>query len=410
MTNEKNARIREAILATREKRSSQEPVTRELKLVESKLTKTQKEALRLAFLEAKWLYNHLLTTNAWGTFDYKSKTVPVRLPDGSFEQREIHLGSQVKQKVGKQIESSIKTLSTLKKSGKKIGALKPISEYTALPFSQAGTTWKLAGSKLKLQGLPGTYRVRGLEQLEGLELASAKLVKRASGYYILITGFRDPLQRELTGKAVGLDFGVKTHITTSEGVEYSASISETERLKRLQRKLERQVKGSKNRSKTVVLLRKEYEKISHRKDDLGNKIVSTLLSENDLVIIQDDNLRGWKTRYGKTIQHSVLGRVKDKLKASSRTLVVERYAPTTQWCSACGKRNKLALSQRQYLCECGYSLSRDIHAAQNMLRFSGVTPAGRRVAPVDWKASAVSSASGKSSQVETGNEISYDKS
>jgi len=410
MTTEKNERIREALLATRAKRATQEVVTRELKIDASSLTKLQKEALRLAFLEAKWLYNHLLTTQSWSTFDYKVRSVPVRLPDGSFEERSIHLGSQVKQKIGKQLESSLKTLATLKKKGKKVGALRPIVEYTSLPFSQAKVTWRLQGSKLRLQGLPGSYRVRGIEQLEGLELANAKLVKRASGYYFLITGYREHEERAALEKAVGLDFGIKTHITTSEGVEYSALVSETERLKRLQRKLQRQVRGSNNRSKTVVLLRKEYERLGHRKDDLANKIVHTLLSENELVVLQDENLRGWKARYGRTVQHSVLGRVKAKLKASPRAVLVERYAPTTQYCPECGSLKKLTLSERVYSCACGYSLARDTHAAQNMLRFGGVTPAGRRVAPVDWRTAAASVVSSKSSQGEAGSEIAYERS
>ena len=387
MNTEKNERIRQSLLATRAKRATQEAVTRELKLDESKLTKLQEEALRLSFLEGKWLYNHLLTTGTWNTY-YNDNSVPVRLPDGAFEERELHLGSHVKRGIGNRIESSIKTLSTLKKKGKKVGALKHISEYTSLPFPQAGATWRLHGNKLRLQRLPGLYRVRGLEQLEGLELTSANLVRRDTGYYFLITGFRKKSEYEPRGKAVGLDFGIKTHITTSEGVEFSASVPETERLKGLQRKLERQEKGSKNRDKTVVLIRKEHEKLSRRKDDLANKIVHALLSENDLVVLQDENLRGWQTRYGKTVQHSVLGRVKAKLVASPQSVVVERYAPTTQYCPKCTGRTKLTLSEREFVCSCGYSLPRDKHAAQNMLRFGGVTPAGRRVTPVDWRAAA----------------------
>ena len=118
MNTEKNERIRQSLLATRAKRATQEAITRELKIDESKLTKLQKEALRLSFLEAKWLYNHLLTTGTWNT-DYKYPSVPVRLPDGTFEERDLHLGSQVKRGVGNRIETSIKTLSTLKRRARR---------------------------------------------------------------------------------------------------------------------------------------------------------------------------------------------------------------------------------------------------------------------------------------------------
>ena len=158
MNTEKNARIRQSILATRAKRRTQEAVTRELKIDESKLTKLQEEALRLSFLEGKWLYNHLLTTGTWNT-DYKPSSVPVRLPDGTFEERDLHLGSHVKRGIGKRIETSVKTLATLKRKGKKVGALKPISENTSLPFP--GGAWRFRGTKLRLERLPGLYRVRG---------------------------------------------------------------------------------------------------------------------------------------------------------------------------------------------------------------------------------------------------------
>lgn len=75
---DKNARIKESLSATRLKRASQEPVTRELKLAVR--TAEQGEALTRVFLEAKWLYNHLVTTGSWSSWDTKENTVPVRLP------------------------------------------------------------------------------------------------------------------------------------------------------------------------------------------------------------------------------------------------------------------------------------------------------------------------------------------
>ena len=134
------------------------------------------------------------------------------------------------------------------------------------------------------------------------------------------------------------------------------------------------------------------------------------MSVNDLVVLQDENLRAWKTRYGKAVQHLILGRVKAKLIASPQSVVVERFAPTTQYCPKYAGRTKLKLSQREFVCECGYALPRDQHAAQNILRFGGVTPAGRRVAPVDWRTAASSNARGKSCQVEAGSEITQESS
>ena len=54
---DKNRRIRESIKATKAKRKNQTCSTFDLKIVGNKLSRTQREALRRVFLEAKWLWN-----------------------------------------------------------------------------------------------------------------------------------------------------------------------------------------------------------------------------------------------------------------------------------------------------------------------------------------------------------------
>lgn len=388
---EKNARIAATSRETRVRHRSMSPVTKELKITESRLSKVQREALKLVFLQAKWLYNELVTSEDWNSWDPKSKTAKVKLPDGSFEERELSLlGSQIKQSVQKQLNSSVKTLATLKSQGKKVGALGPQRAVNSLSLVQSGTTFRFKDGRVKVQGLPGWLPLRG-DSLKGLELANARLVKRASGYYLLVTGYRQPEQRETNGRYVGIDMGIKTHITTSDGVEYNVQFSETERLKRLQRKLQRQNKGSMNRKKTQALINLEYEKMGRRKTDASNKIVHELLNY-DKVFLQDENLTQWKRRYGRVMQHSCLGRVKSKLIAHSRAVVLDRWAPTTQSCPDCKTRNKLALSERQYSCACGYSEQRDIHAARNMILMAeewpkNKTPEELGIAPVEERAS-----------------------
>ncbi len=411
MTAEKNAKIAATRRATVARHAAMQPVTRELKLTSNKQTSEQKAALRLAFLEAKWVYNHLITRpDGWQSWPTASKTIPVRLPHGHYETRELHLGSQIKQSIQARIGDSIKNLAARKANGGRIGALKPKRSFSSIPLKQPGTTFRFNGNKVKIQGLPGWYHFRG-DSLDGLEIANATLTKRASGHYLLVTGYRPHEEKVTNGKTVGLDFGVKTHITTSEGVEYDVLFGETERLKRLQRKLQRQVKGSANREKTRLALQREYEKLNRRKTDSANKIVHELLL-NGRIVIQDDNLRGWKTRYGKRMQHSILGRVKAKLVASPQVTTLDRYAPSTQLCSSCGSLNPHGLGERVYKCDCGYSAPRDKHAAQNMILLAEAsewvkTPAGRRVAPVDWKTTVARIASHKSSQVEAGNTTTY---
>ena len=87
------------------------------------------------------------------------------------------------------------------------------------------------------------------------------------------------------------------------------------------------------------------------------------------VVIQDENLRGWhKGGHGKAVQHSILGRVKKKLKIMDNVTVLSRFAPTTKLCFHCGEvHNGNKVWDRVFRCDCGVCCDRDIHAAQCMV-------------------------------------------
>ena len=148
-------------------------------------------------------------------------------------------------------------------------------------MKQYGTTYKFKSfNKVKIQGISGTVLVRTGNQLQiADELANANLVKKPDGYYLKVTAFINKENwKAITtnGKEIGLDFGIKTSITTSEGEKLDVSVEESERLKKLQKELFRRIKGSNNRRKTVKLIQREYQKLSNKKQDKANKIVHQL--------------------------------------------------------------------------------------------------------------------------------------
>ena len=83
-------------------------------------------------------------------------------------------------------------------------------------------------------------------------------------------------EKPKNGREIGLDFGIKTNITTSEGEKLDVSVEESDRLKRLQKEMFRRAKGSNNRRKTVKLIQREYQKLSNKKEDKANKIIGWL--------------------------------------------------------------------------------------------------------------------------------------
>ena len=76
--------------------------------------------------------------------------------------------------------------------------------------------------------------VRGVEQIPtNSEFANANLLKRADGYFLKVTTYQKKKERKNNGKEIGLDLGIKTSITTSEGEKIDISIEESDRLKNL---------------------------------------------------------------------------------------------------------------------------------------------------------------------------------
>ncbi|MBR4196136.1 MAG: transposase, partial [Synergistaceae bacterium] len=215
-------------------------------------------------------------------------------------------------------------------------------------------------------------RIKGANQfwnIPDIEFANAKLLNLPDGYYLAITTYQNKGGETRKYKPeIGIDMGIKTTITTSEGKKYKVLIGESERIKKCQRLIARRKKGSNSRYKAVKLLRMAYQKLSSRKKDTANKIVHELL-EHERIYMQDENLSGWhKGLFGRTVQHSVLGLVKGKLVRHERVTVLLSREPTTKYCPNCGRLKKdITLADRVYECECGYMEDRDVHAARNMI-------------------------------------------
>jgi transposase len=373
-------KIKNTLKYTREKRKSQECRVFKVKIQESSLSEAQRAALRMMFVEGKRVYNSALAYSQAGnkldTYDTKRKSADV-LIQGKLESKPLEfISSQMKQSIVQQLIASMKTLSSLKKKKKKIGKIKFKSSCNQLDLKQYKMTYKFKSSKrMKIQGIPGTVVVNGSDQFyfnPKIEYANAKLLNTPRGYYVAITTYseRKGDDKNSNLEEIGIDMGCITTITTSSGDKTSIIIKETERLKRLQKKSFRQVKNSNNYNKTKKIIAREYQKITNKKDDAANKICNKLLRHSK-VYIQDENLRGWHAaNHGKAVQHSVLGRIKSRLKKSNRVVVVDRFKPSTKACY-CGHKNDIKLWDRLFRCEaCGITEDRDIHAAK-MIKIFG---------------------------------------
>lgn len=380
MLEERNRKIKEHGKATRERRSHMDCRVVFVKIQENRLSKAKLEKLYRCFLEAKWLYNAVVATETLSLEDTSSVQVKVK---DTFEEREIRcLSAQMKQSVIESVKTNISNLSKAKKAGLKVGKLRFKKECNEINLKQFGQTYAIKGkNKIRVQNI-GVLVVNGLEQinLDEVEFANAKLIKKPSGYHIHLTVYTKKQPETQTEKEViGLDMGIKDKLTFSNGVKVNFYVEESEQLKGLMRKLSRQTKGSNQYRQTLNRIKKIFEHQSNKKNDVVNKL-NFVLKQNYIICFQDELLRQWQQKkskrkfsFGRKVQHGILGRVKNKLKKNSTNVMLESSVPTTQTCPVCGCLTKHSLDKRVYHCNhCGFeNPDRDIHSANMMVLLSG---------------------------------------
>lgn len=362
------------------------------------------------FLEAKRFYNFILS-------EKKKREIPLNLivPTSYKEityldkdKNEIPytlqiLPSHFKQTLVARMISNEKTIRALVKKGlQKHGSLKFKSDIDCIPLKNTDWSFK-SKRKVKIMGISGQVLLRGTDQWNGeVEFANANLTKRADGLFLKITTYidKDKAKKiEKNRKDIGIDFGIHTQMTTSEGEKVDVQIGESERLKKQQRELFRRVKGSSNRRQTIKKIKKSYQKMKNKKRDVANKFIHKMKAYNH-VIFQDDDIHAWHSEEGKEnkdkrrkVQHSCLGLIKAKLKALDNSVVIAKFIPTTKFCRCCGSiKGDLKQEDRTYECHCGHAEDRDVHAAKNMVwiwrklqeNFNKLPTEYREVTLMDW--------------------------
>ena len=372
----KNQKIKETGKATRERRKDMLCRVFEVKADLSRMSKSQRNDVNTLFREAKWFRNAYLADN--GLSD-KSRSVKVKVKD-VFEERELTLlGSQIKQSIISEVKDSIRGLAMLKEKGHKVGALKFKSVCNCVNLKQFHVTYDIDKdrSRIRVQGIRKPFKVRGLEQIpDDAEIANAKFIRKASGLYFHITCYVPKEEKHIPHRSVGIDFGISDNLVFSDGREpVNICVPESKGTKLASRRMNKALshngnQNSNNHYKRKNKVRKAYEKDKNRRKDLANKAVHEILNNYDFIAIQDEMIHNWhKGIFGKQVQHSAIGVIKEELKNSSGVYVVSRDFPSTQICPECGKLTKHPLKMRSYTCQyCGYHHpSRDEKAASSIL-------------------------------------------
>ncbi|MFB8793449.1 MAG: transposase [Microcoleus sp.] len=245
--------------------------------------------------------------------------------------------------------------------------------------------WKLSEDRRNITFTDGfkagIFKLWGTRDLHFYQLSQVKrvrVVRRADGYYVqfCIDAERNE-KREPTGKTIGLDVGLTHFYTDSDGntVENPRHLRKSERsLKKLNRRLSRTQKGSKNRAKARNRLSRKHLKVSRRRKDFAVKLARCVVQSNDLVAYEDLQVRNMvkNKKLSKSISDAAWTAFRNWIEYFGKVFGVATVAVpphyTSQNCSSCGKVAKKSLSQRTHICpHCGFVLDRDWNAARNIL-------------------------------------------
>jgi putative transposase len=182
-------------------------------------------------------------------------------------------------------------------------------------------------------------------------------------------------------KAIGIDLGIKTFATLSNGIEIENPKHLRKamcRLKKAQRKLSRKKKGSNNRDKQRMIIAKMHEKVSNKRNDFLHKTTHYLVSNYDTICLETLKAKNMMRNHklAQALSDISIGKFNEYIEYKAEWMGVNikrigQFQPSSKICS-CGVINtKLKLSDRFWTCEsCRTKHSRDLLASQNIKRFA----------------------------------------
>ncbi|AFY59129.1 transposase [Rivularia sp. PCC 7116] len=279
-----------------------------------------------------------------------------------------------------------------KKPGKKgFPRFKKEQTHGCVEYKTSG--WKLSEDRTNItfsDGFKaGSFKLWGTRDLNFYQLKQFKrvrVVRRADGYYAQFCVDVERIEnRQPTGKTIGIDLGL-THFYTDSNGETIANprhLCKSEKsLKRLQRRLSKTKKGSKNRVKFRNKLARKHLKISRQRKDFAVKTARCVVKSNDLVAYEDLQVRSMvkNRRLAKSISDASWSLFRKWVEYFGQVFGVVTVAVpphyTSQNCSNCGEVVKKSLSTRTHVCpDCGHTQDRDHNAARNILE-KGLSTAG----------------------------------
>ena len=250
---------------------------------------------------------------------------------------------------------------------------------------------QVIGDALKLPGKVGMVKAKIHRIIEG-KIKTVTVSKEPSGKYyasILIETESENPTPSTEGRVIGVDLGLKHFAVSSDGNKVSKydnpkHLAKHEKnLKRKQQKLARKQKGSNSRHKYRKVVARVYERVSNSRADFLHKLSRKLVSENQVVVVENLHVKGMVRNHNlaKAISDVGWGMFTNFLaykldKKGGKLVEIDRWFPSSKLCSNCYHQvEEMPLDVREWTCpHCQTSHDRDGNAATN-IREEGFTVA-----------------------------------
>jgi putative transposase len=259
------------------------------------------------------------------------------------------------------------------KSGETPGYPRFKKKIKSLDF-KIGDGSKIVGNKLRIQHV-GSIKMVNHRNVTKFSRVTVKFVH--GDWYAFFVCEKELEILPPSQSAIGLDFGLKTFVATSNGEKISSPMPLRANIKKLAKMASRRDKApikSKERKRLNRVLRNLHRRILNIRTDFNHKLSRKLVNQYGIIVIEDLAIEELKTEISninRTYDDVAWGQFSSMLtyKAANagRSCVKVNPAFTSQTCS-CGARTPHDLSKRLFRCgACGREADRDVNAAQNIL-------------------------------------------
>lgn len=341
------------------------------KLYNTKKTKHLENILR----EACYVWNHALKLQNKYYKLYK-KYIPYNKMAKHFVKRykRTYIHSQSLQEILERQDTAFKRF--FKHLAKRPPKHKKAKDFCSFVFKQGG--YSINGNEFIVNSCKKKYKFHKSRDINGsIKRVSVKR-SNLNEYYIIVVTDANPNKYTKThnGACVGMDFGLKSYLTLSDGTVISNPQYLKQSLNKVSkesRNLSKKVKGSNNKERARLSYCRLHESLVNKRSDFQWKLAHELCRKYDYIFIEDLNLTGMVKLWGRKVSDLCHSEFITKLEyVSSKYGVVlhkiDRFYPSSKLCD-CGYINvELRLRDRQWTCpQCGLVHDRDYRAACNIL-------------------------------------------